>query len=943
MSGLVFTSPFVLTALLALPVLWWLLRLTPPAPKVVAFPPTRILHELPQREESAAKSPLWLTLMRLLIATLIILALAGPMAAPTVPVSAGSGPLLLIVDNGWASKDWSVRREAIEQALDQAERDDRVVVLAPTADPALTSGPADAQAVREVADSLNALPHPPLRGDIATRLTADAIAAPAPYDVVWLSDGLAHDADGDAALLDALVSLDGDGVVTIVAPDEASLPLGQIGARNGSSAMIVTVARANTASVSVGEVQAFDAKGRLIDTAPFAFEGENLTAQASFDRPIELRNTFRRLEIAGAGTAAGVYLLDNRNERRTVGLVDGTAGDADQPLLSSAHYIGNALAPFSDVRRAPDRNVENAIQRMVDQGVSIIVLTDIGTIPDASADLLAEWVDTGGMLIRFAGPRLAASDDNRLLPVALRRGGRTLGGTLSWSEPRRIDTFPQTSPFSGVSIEAGTTVARQVLATPSIELADRSWAQLDDGTPLVTGTRSGEGFLVLFHIAADQRWSNLPLSGTFVEMMHRLAELAGAPRDAASGGEEGTAADPSGLIETDAANLLAPFQTLDATGRLGDPPARTQPLSADGQPTAVGMDHPPGFYGPSDALRALNIADETFQLSPLAFDPAVAQVRPYPSSEPVDFAPWLLLAAILILFADAIAVLWITGRIGHRIAAPTAAALAVLVVVAAKPVSAQEMIGDDLALAAANGTRLAYVTTQDESLNAMTRAGLRGLTAVLTARTALEPEDPIGIDIARDELAFFPLLYWNVSETDGKPEASTLARLDAYMKQGGTILFDTRDASISAFSEQAGVTSPTTRALRAILADLDVPALEPVPTDHVLTKSFYLLSSFPGRSDAGRLWVEAAVTEADVDRPAQAGDGVSSIMITSNDLAGAWAISADGRPLLPMSMAIPGQREIAFRSGVNIVMYTLTGNYKADQVHIPALLERLGQ
>ena len=73
------------------------------------------------------------------------------------------------------------------------------------------------------------------------------------------------------------------------------------------------------------------------------------------------------------------------------------------------------------------------------------------------------------------------------------------------------------------------------------------------------------------------------------------------------------------------------------------------------------------------------------------------------------------------------------------------------------------------------------------------------------------------------------------------------------------------------------------------------------------------------------------------------GDGVSSILITSNDFAGAWAIRPDGQPMLPLMPGEPRQREFAFRAGANIVMYALTGNYKADQVHVPALLERLGQ
>jgi hypothetical protein len=157
-------------------------------------------------------------------------------------------------------------------------------------------------------------------------------------------------------------------------------------------------------------------------------------------------------------------------------------------------------------------------------------------------------------------------------------------------------------------------------------------------------------------------------------------------------------------------------------------------------------------------------------------------------------------------------------------------------------------------------------------------------------------------------------------------------------------LFDTRDA-FSVMPGRSGDVTPALAKLREILSSLDIPELEPVPQDHVLTKSFYLLRDFPGRFANGKLWVEAlpATPEEMETRPARAGDGVSPILITSNDLAGAWAINLDGQPMLPLNQEEPRQREYAFRAGVNIVMYVLTGNYKADQVHAPALIERLGQ
>ena len=218
-----------------------------------------------------------------------------------------------------------------------------------------------------------------------------------------------------------------------------------------------------------------------------------------------------------------------------------------------------------------------------------------------------------------------------------------------------------------------------------------------------------------------------------------------------------------------------------------------------------------------------------------------------------------------------------------------------------------------------------------------------GVETLAHDRTTLEPAPPVGLDITKDELAFYPIIYWPISASAPMPSTAAINRIDAYMRAGGTVLFDTRD-QFSALDNSGGAQSANGERLQQILANLDIPPLEPVPSDHVLTKSFYLMRGFPGRWDGGMLWVEAQATDENREtRRALKSDGVSSILITSNDFAGAWAMDDSNRAVFAV---VPGgevQREMAFRSGVNIVMYALTGNYKADQVHVPALLERLGQ
>jgi hypothetical protein len=309
------------------------------------------------------------------------------------------------------------------------------------------------------------------------------------------------------------------------------------------------------------------------------------------------------------------------------------------------------------------------------------------------------------------------------------------------------------------------------------------------------------------------------------------------------------------------------------------------------------------------------------------------------------------MAALALMLIDTLAVFWMGGlfsrRRGRRSAAATTAAALLIALGAlafhADPARADDSKpGDARAIEAVAKTRIAYVLTGEPGVDAISRAGIEGLNRFLIEKTALEPGDPAGVDIAKDELSFYPLIYWPVDATAPMPSAAAIGRIDAYMQQGGTVLFDTRDQFSTGIDTDS--TSPATARLRDILGNLNVPPLEPVPPDHVLTKSFYILPEFPGRFSGSPLWVEASVDPGNADnRPVRTGDGVSPIMITANDFAGAWAIDQNGEPLLPTVPADPMQRIYALRAGVNIMMYMLTGNYKSDQVHVPILLERLGQ
>ncbi|WP_291866499.1 DUF4159 domain-containing protein [Bradyrhizobium sp.] len=938
MAGLplAFAQPLLLLGLLSLPVLWWLLRVMPPRPRRIEFPPTRLLFDIAPKEETPSRTPWWLTLLRLAAAALVILAAAGPIWNPQAGLAGSSAPLVILLDDGWsAAASWDSRIKAADELMANADNDRRGVALVPLSEPArdITLMPAGTArvALRQLA------PKPYSIERVETLVAIERfLKATGDAEIAWLSDGV--DTGRGPEFIEGLGKTIGDRGLTVFEGGTAP-PLALVAAENAAAKMTVKVLRAG-GGVAAGVVRAIDQKGSPIGEARYRFAAGDRETEASFDLPVELRNDIARLDVSGERSAGAVQLLDKRWRRRAIGIVSGSTSDTAQPLLASTFYLTRALAPFADVRLGERGSPQQAITQFLDQKLPMIVMADVGTLSPEIRERISAWIEQGGVLVRFAGPRLAQADDD-LVPVKLRRGGRSLGGSLTWEKPQHLASFAADGPFAGLVVPKDITVTRQVLAEPNAVLASRSWASLEDGTPLVTGEHRGKGVVSLFHVSADMRWSDLPMSGSFVEMLRRIVDVSGY-----------TSTPGAGVAGETGAETVAPLRTLDGFGAFGPPPSTAKPLPADFRDRAT-PDHPPGFYGPADGPLAVNALAAADRIAPLDTSPLRAQRASYTNAEPRDLRGILLASSLALFLIDAVIVALLGGGIAallRRRAVPAALAfafaLAAMMAASMATSGAARANTDEFAIKAVSQTRLAYVVTGNADVDAIVKSGLAGLTLFLAQRTALEAGDPVGVDPARDELAFFPLIYWPVLPGAAKPAQDAINRIDAYMKQGGTVVFDTRDAIEAPPGANGESQTPGMLALRNILSSLDVPELEPVPREHVLTKTFYLLRDFPGRFNTGQTWVETLPRDEEdeaASRPARGGDGVSPIIITSNDLAGAWALRPDGQPMLPLTPGEPRQREFAFRAGVNIVMYTLTGNYKADQVHAPALIERLGQ
>lgn len=910
--SMTFSYPWILTALLGLPALYWLIKISPPSPKIIAFSAIQFLLPLKQREETTTSIPWWLLAIRLLIAFLIIVGLAGPkLDAPNE--FRPSGPAVIFIDNNWSTApSWDKIETRLNQLLDLLKDQQQLVYLIPLSlqppnHPLQLTALRPEDAFNQVL-TMQPTSLPLDRGQIQSIIPELKKIVGVSFH--WFSSGLEvtkHKQDSER-LFSEISEI---GPLTVYRADQIRFPLMISALEFQGKTTIIPISKPVGSLLNKGTLVARADAGKILVQKDFSFDGDQHKTLVSLTLPLQIRNDITSFEIVGGNSAASKYLMDNRHQRKKVGLVSNQQTSHSQAFLDENHYLEKALFPYFELEKEP-------LARLLNSDNSIIVLGDAGTHSPKQEAQIKAWINKGGVLVRFAGPKLSNSRTT-ITPVRLRSGSRNLDGSISWSTPAPIGSLSKNSPFEHLNIPKDVTIKKQVLAVPSIDLASKTWAKLTDGTPLVTADQWGAGTIILFHTTATTKWSNLALSGLFVEMLREIGQLA-----------TNNVALFSNKIK------FPPLSLMDGFGQFSGTVATAQMLTLNGNaPPRINPLHPAGYYGTQDYKIALNIGDNLSDYQRLDMGSTNAVVSQLSLVAQTKIMPYLLLLAFLFILMDLLIVLNIQGRLkpGSRIS--VALALYFTGFLWGGPAPAQ---ADDIQriLDATLQTRLAYVITGRDRVDLMSQAGLQGLSTVVSRRTSVETGSPLSVDIEKNELLFFPFIYWPMTDDFPVVSDQAVGNINKYLSAGGIILFDTRNQNASNRYGGGLAGSPENKRLRQLLSRIHIPRLMPVPVDHVLTRSFYLMQAFPGRYNTGELWASDISDVANTD-------GVSSILIGSNDWAAAWAVNADGRP---MASVIPGgekQREHARRFGVNLVMYALTGSYKADQVHIPAILDRLSQ
>ncbi len=920
LSSLNFLYPALLWTALALPILWFVFKTIPPHPRLIKLPTARFLKDIETEDSQKDDIPWWLKALRILMMAMIILAAAAPFLAPKTDITIDGEALGIVFDNSWAAAPQleNQKDKALSLILRAEQKGKNIVLIEAIPEhknlsPITIVTPADA---RNRVKHIHAYPWEADHSALLEALKAQQEKLTQAKTYHWLGHGYN---DGDIEVVSDYIAEKGK--VIYYKPEDKKI------ARTLKSALN----KDGRDSYKFMQFDGFyyndqsDFKLYLKDrfSTVLSFIGlddilnntnEDITTLwNSIDNDDDAVPSYMQLGIFKH--AGAVYYLPAEILKQKVGVL--SAHDAvdneESPLIQSIYYISKAVegkAPYSI----------DPLDKLLDWGAKLIIVPEDFVLSQKDIQRLDKWVNDGGTLLRFPPSKQGHGETiDTLIPIELLAEERSIAGRLDWQEPLTLAKIPEDSPLAGIPLDKSLEIKRQVLATPSAKDHAQIWAVASDGTPIISARAQGHGLIILIHTQAKPGWSNMPITGFFVNVLHRIVDISSGARMQISKTTD---------IENPESQSFAPYKLINASGELVAPDQTQAELTIqDIRSKPLSYDFRPGIYHSNNAEYIINLGDKLGPLRLVSAKDIKGTIEGYSTEVNINLQIYFLLAALFLFFCEWLSSALLSGaryklHFVPRFKASILLCALLIGLLTAAPAWAQSR--DDAERA--NSLNLAYVETANPIVNAMAQKGLQYVANAIMQRTALQNVRVTPVNISNDDLAFYPLLYWPIESTPLGDKA--YAKLNDYMNTGGMLFVDIRNGRKLSQSFYA-----QNQPLSLLSEKLFIPLLKPLPEEHVLRKSYYLLSTanIAGRYDGGDIWLDL-------------GDNSGSTAIEDNQHVAAFIIGAnDWISLWADESADIYKREKALRFGINLVMYALTGTYKQDQVHTKAILERLEQ
>ena len=891
-----FHTPWLLAALVLLPLIWRWLRVVHAPQRILAFPALRFITPHPKPPRNTSVPPLWLRILRIIIIALTILAFASPYIpapdndSPHPNTLSAESPLLLVIDNGWASAaHWHTHMQTLRATLESLP-EHRFIILTTALPPDDTADSRDlsilsARQAQDVVDTLSPQPWQPLNAQIAQFLKEMTAPSASPRlknlgGILWLHDGI--DSPDKNTLLDSLHDYADQRDTPLYSLTSPSLSLPVILASPPADAEVHTPSLARVLAARAApsrehppyHLQGFDADNRLLFNKPFHLRGQETLLDASAEQAPFLHqlHSLRLISPHLEPHAGGVLLHDGGRRLPTIFVLE-PSSDSPPPLLNPSHYIAQAL----------NRSTHNSsLQDALDQRADIIFWHDHARIDSDEQEHLLDWLAQGGILVRFASPHVQDSDNHpHLLPAPLYEITASAHGFLSDTRDETSTLhFADNSPFHHLKPTSTHVNPTYAFIDPPQDV--HIWAYTDDHRPLISARSIASGWLVFFHAPLHPLRSDLALEALFPTILTTLTRLR--PYQRTSSNQTPT-------------TLWQPQQILDGWGQLSSPEPTTQALGVDARPSPH---TPPGIYATAYERRALNLGDALGVPTRFIDAPPPLQ-SPTPPRPQRLIQGWLLTLIILLLAVHA---LYLTRRNVYP-----AVAAGVFVFCALLPVlvSAQPPAEN----APFYAPRIGYMLSHDDIQDNLSDSGLTQLTQFINRRTVARLGQPLPLTPQSPLLPFVPLIYWPLGATNTHLSPTEARIIEHYLSKGGIILFDSIDGSAR------------------LQSSLSLPPLVPIDDEHTVTRSFFLIPL--------SLWRKTNTPLPWSDHHAQANTLTASVFASQHNWAQLWR----SHLYVPQQASVLTRQELAMRFGLNLVLYALTGNYKRDQIHALTIIERL--
>ena len=890
-----FANIYALFGLITLPLIFFIMKFYPPKPKKIKFSSFFILKKIVKNDTAKTKFPLWLLVFRILLCFFIVLFFSKPFLKISDQKNKYKN-FVIIADNGWSiSSNLKNYKNIIKEISLEAEKSNKEIHLYFSSAKDFNK-PFIFKTHNQIIDFLNKKP------PIAKQIIRESFFKNLKINnyfkdskVFFIFSHL-DSRSLESQIRNLNLIKNNNPSIQIIDPIKKITFIEEL--KIDKESLDMKVRRKGNYVKNEFLIQFIGEKNDLILEKKYTFSKNSNEFKIKEKFPVEIINQFFLIKILNENHAAAFYYLDDFRKKLPVGIITAEDHELEKPLLSPVYYLKKVLTNSNLTFIGP-------LTKILEKKASVVFLPSNKRLSKLDITALEKWVYDGGVLIRFSDKRIVEQSNIFLDKKKSFLSIRNIGKDLSIQSNLSIRPFNNNSLFSSLKVPQDLKFNKQLILD-NFNSDIITLASLEDQSPLISMKYVGDGKIILFHVTSNNEWSNLPMSSLFEDIILKLLLISKTEK----------------VLPTKEIKIKF---VINSNGDLAVPKNNYYLNYPFGEKLLPSAKQPAGIYENNSLSIALNLSGN---LNTEGYFDAVdeeLEIKSNYKKSVLELKNFILYLIFIMFLIDMIINIVLKNNILFLGFLKKTKVLSILFFFLIF-LSIQNRIEANESY---SNIYLAYIKTENKLLNQIAFSGLDELRKYLIERTSLNPSGVKEINILKDELFFYPLIYWQITSSSPKLSEITVNKIKDYFDSGGIILFDIIDFSKS----YSSINRDSIEEIRQLFTKYGIENLQSIPKGHTLTKSYYLLNKFPGRWDNRLLLIQNDNLENK--------DGVSSVIIGLNDWAGAWAKDKNNYHLYQVVPGGERQREISYRFGINLLMYSLTGSYKSDQVHSKSILDRL--